>query len=189
MVPWVPTSLGPVVCFLWARFWLRFIYSKFAACLFLFWIKWEFGCKFGCKFMMTPFHGCAFILIVSVLSVQASHFTSGTVNFRGTFKMLLAHVSCILISHNHVVHGLYIFTDWYQFWLMMSNNYVRDAVACKHKLQIFNCMVPSFYQCVLVQWVSSFGSGSMWEHFQNLNYCNLKMAGNTGLFSCQFFQE
>ena len=37
-----------------------------------------------------------------------------------------------------------------------------------------------------MQWVSSFGSGSMWEHFQKLNYCNLKMAGNTGLFSCQF---
>ena len=106
MVRWVPTCLGPVVCFLWARFWLRFIYSKFAACLLLFWSKWEFGCKF----MMTPFHGCAFILIVSVLPVQASCCTSGAVYFWGTLKEVYdnsLHLDWISLASSHITMSVW----------------------------------------------------------------------------------
>ena len=61
--------------------------------------------------MTTPFHGCAFILIVLVLPVQTSHHASNAAHFRGTFKILHAIRSCFLISGNDVDHGLYIVTD------------------------------------------------------------------------------
>ena len=136
--------------------------------------------------MITPFHGCPFILTISVLPVQTSCYTSGTVYFRGTFKMLLAIVSCIVISHNDVDCGLYIFTDWYQFWSLMSTKYVWDIVSVSCQLSIGTKYRPD----VLMQWVSSLGSGSMCMNMsRNWTIVTSKWLATVVCSAANFFQN
>ena len=94
-------------------FWLRFIYSEIAVCLFLLYYKLKLK-KYIEVWLQTYDDSLPWVCLhLDCISLASSDITMHQRQclFKRLLKMLLAIVCCILISYNNVDHGLYIFTD------------------------------------------------------------------------------